>query len=132
MSGLTPKLPLMPSTEDGTYRLIKSYKELVKQNFTNLVLTAPGERMMDPHFGVGLRNYLFQNDGPTLHSVLKSKIYEQVEKYMPFIGIASIVFHPYDETLAGQSDRNFLLVTLSYVIGPLDEVDKLEITVPHN
>lgn len=131
MSGLTPKLPLVKSGEDGTYRLIKTYKDLIKQNFTNLVLTAPGERMMDPHFGVGLRNFLFQNDGGTLHSALEAKIGEQVAKYIPFIEIVSIDFAPYDET-SNQLDRNSLLITLSYFIGPLGEVDKLEITVPHN
>ena len=131
MSGLTPKLPLVRSVEDGTYRLIKSYKELVKQNFTNLILTAPGERMMDPHFGVGLRNFLFQNDGQFLHDSLRAKIHQQVEKYIPFIAVAAIVFAPYDGSL-NPEDRNSLFVTITYLIGPLDEVDKLEITVPHN
>jgi phage baseplate assembly protein W len=131
MSGLTPKLPLVKSGEDGTYRLIKTYKDLIKQNFTNLVLTAPGERMMDPHFGVGLRNFLFQNDGQILHSALEAKIGEQVAKYIPFIEIVAIDFGSYDEA-SNQLDRNSLMITLSYFIGPLGEVDKLEITVPHN
>jgi len=131
MSGLTPKLPLVRSAEDGTYRLIKTYKDLVKQNFTNLVLTAPGERMMDPHFGVGLRNFLFQNDGQFLHDSLRAKIHQQVEKYIPFVSVVSIEFSPYDASV-NPEDRNSLFTTITYIIGPLDEVDKLEITVPHN
>jgi len=83
MSGLTPKLPLIRSDEDGTYKLIKSYKNLIKQNFRNLILTAPGERMMDPNFGVGIRNYLFENDGDALYSTIRAKIHEQVTRYIP-------------------------------------------------
>ena len=74
MAGLTPKLPLALSSDDGAYQLIKTYKNLVKQNFKNLILTSPGERIMDPHFGVGIRNFLFENDGQQLYSEISSKI----------------------------------------------------------
>ena len=59
MPGLAPKLPLLYSDEDGAYRLVKSFKELVKQNFKNLVLTAPGERIMDPNFGGWIKKFSF-------------------------------------------------------------------------
>jgi len=130
MSGLTPKLPLFHSNEDGTYTLIKEYKELVKQNFKNLVMTSPGERMMDPHFGVGIRNFLFENDGAGLYAGISSAIKEQVSKYMPFIGIIDIRF------LSQEHDpdmyNNFLAMEIEYVIGPLSTVDKLLITAPHD
>ena len=50
--GLSPKLPMSLHPADG-YRLTKTYKEMVKQNIKMLILTCPGERMMDPLFGVG-------------------------------------------------------------------------------
>jgi phage baseplate assembly protein W len=131
MSGLTPKLPLIRSDEDGTYKLIKSYKNLIKQNFRNLILTAPGERMMDPNFGVGIRNYLFENDGEALYSAIRAKIHEQVTRYIPFVSITYIDFSPYD-SLVDALDRNLLKVDLGYTILPLSQVDKLEITLPHN
>ena len=126
MAGLTPKLPLILSNEDGTYTLIKKYKELVKQNFKNLILTAAGERMMDPQFGVGIKNYLFENDGPDLYSSISNKIKEQTTKYMPFVGIINIDFRN------SEAYNNFLSVEIQYVIGPLDVVDNLLITMPHN
>ena len=57
MNGIGPKLPLQRDDVYGNYTLISSYAEEIKQNFKNLLLTAPGERMMNPDFGVGLRNY---------------------------------------------------------------------------
>ena len=56
MNGIGPKLPLQRDDKFGNYGLISSYNEEVKQNFKNLLLTCPGERMMIPDFGVGLRN----------------------------------------------------------------------------
>lgn len=132
MAGLTPKLPLALGGEDGNYQLIKTYKNLVKQNFKNLILTSPGERIMDPHFGVGIRNFLFTNDGPLLYSRITTRIENQVLKYMPFIAIIDISFvTPEMGGFQGQSN-NFLAMTIEYGIGPLDTIDNLEITVPHN
>jgi len=59
--GLSVKLPLYLDPDDGI-GLNKTYRESVKQNFLNLLLTIPGERVMIPRFGVGLKRFLFEND----------------------------------------------------------------------
>ena len=91
MDGIGPQLPLNKDHRFGLYSLVQSYKEEVKQNFKNLLLTSPGERMMDPDFGVGLRRYLFEQ---RTHSVgqIRQKIQSQVTKYMPFIKINKLLF----------------------------------------
>jgi len=131
MPGITPLLPLVNGAEDGAYELIKTYKKLVKQNFKNLVLTAPGERMMDTRFGVGIRNFLFRNDGPLLYSSIRSRINDQVQKYMPFIAIIDVSFVTPEMGGSIGMDNNFLAMTIEYNIGPLDTIDKLEITMPN-
>ena len=70
--GISVKLPLTYNSFDGPYTLNKKTKEAVRQNFKNLVLTAPGERVMDPQFGGGMRNFLFEqmNDKHRLLSLL--------------------------------------------------------------
>jgi len=60
MAGISVKLPLSRDPESG-YKLNKTLKQVARQNLKMLVLTAPGERIMIPEFGVGLRNYLFEN-----------------------------------------------------------------------
>ena len=52
-----------------------------------LMLTAPGERVMDPNFGAGLRNYLFSHDLPSLKIKLENVITNQAASYMPMIRI---------------------------------------------
>lgn len=60
MSSLSVALPLKYSSIDG-FEMNKDLKSLFRQNLKMLILTDPGERVMQPDFGVGMRRYLFQN-----------------------------------------------------------------------
>jgi uncharacterized protein len=93
MSGIAVKLPLYIDSRDGAYALTKTIRENIKQNLKNLILTAPGERAMDPNFGVGIRNYLFENSllVDITKSRLETKISNQIETYMPFLEILEIL-----------------------------------------
>tara|TARA_R110000796_G_scaffold162584_1_gene279354 strand:+ start:289 stop:687 length:399 start_codon:yes stop_codon:yes gene_type:complete len=132
MAGLTPKLPLSLGGDNGNYQLIKTYKNLIKQNFKNLVLTAPGERIMDPKFGVGIRNFLFENDGALLYSAIEVAIESQVQIYMPFISIIDISFTTPRQMENLGIDSNLLSLSIEYEIVPLNTVDILAITAPRN
>jgi len=127
MAGITPRLPL---AVDGIYgiALITNYKDLVKQNFKNLLFTIPGERVMDADFGIGLKSFLFEMDNPGLHGRIAGKIRQQVKKYLSYITIDDIIF----QSAANDSsvDPNFLGVSIEYSIVPLDDVDKIAVTLP--
>ena len=49
----TPQLPLSRG-DSFDYEYIRDVPHLVKQNLKNILLTIPGERSMDPDFGVGI------------------------------------------------------------------------------
>tara|TARA_Y100000296_G_C5168132_1_gene255818 strand:- start:1531 stop:1920 length:390 start_codon:yes stop_codon:yes gene_type:complete len=129
MAWLTPKLPLSRNFQTG-YKLIKEYKELVKQNLKNLLMTIPGERMMDPTFGVGLRRYLFENDTPGLHDQIAENIKSQVKKYLSYINIESVSITTSDGD--PYMDMHLLDMTIEYSIIPLALSDTLEITTTIN
>ncbi len=113
MIGIGPQLPLARSREHGIYTLITSYKDEVKQNFKNLLLTSPGERMMDPQFGVGIRRFLFE---PRVHMIpeIRQKIEQQVNKYMPFLVIRAIDFDTGHHDTQLLEDSNVLSVRITY------------------
>ena len=127
MSGITPKLPLVVDGIDGI-KLIKNYKSLVQQNVKNLLLTIPGERVMDLEFGVGLKRYLFENDDESLRGRIRARIGQQVQKYLPYIRIVDITFN--SEGTDSELQPNFLSVSVEYEIVPLSDVDNVEITLP--
>ena len=122
MSSLGIKLPIPQAPGDG-FTTTKTIREMVQQNIKMLVLTIPGERVMIPDYGVGLPTFLFEFAATGVQSDIKSKIQEQVSKYMPIIKISSI-------TIASPSDSpNSLSVQLIYNIPNLSIRDMLEITI---
>tara|TARA_Y100001938_G_scaffold133548_1_gene193043 strand:+ start:2457 stop:2876 length:420 start_codon:yes stop_codon:yes gene_type:complete len=127
MAGLSPKLPLQRDQVDGFYSLNKTHVELVKQNFKMLLLTSPGERIMDPNFGVGLRTFLFEQDAQILQDQIVSKINEQVKIYLPFIDVQEVNFHALSQG-GLDFDPNTLSVVIKYEIIPLKKSYSLEIS----
>ena len=106
--GFNVKQPLSVDNVGGNFRLTTEARETISQNLKFLILTAPGERIRFPNFGVGLRRYLFESDTPELESALREKIYEQAGTYMPYITIREIAFD------RSNIDSNQLGLTISY------------------
>lgn len=127
MPGISPKLPLTRNSAEG-YRLTKTLVESVHQNFKMVLLTAPGERIMDPDFGVGLRNYIFRVDAESTYDEIREKIVEQASTYLPFIEVLGVFFSKPDE-FSGIS-QNSTNIQIEYIILPTDDVDTLTINLP--
>lgn len=125
MPFLGPALPLRRNKETG-YKLINNYKDLVKQNLKNLLFTIPGERIMDPNFGVGLLGFLFEQDTPFLYDKIISNIKSQIKKYLPYIEIKNVIFNSFATDV--NMDQNTLSIVVEYQIVPLGLVDVIEIT----
>tara|TARA_Y100000310_G_scaffold279693_1_gene298958 strand:+ start:10875 stop:11243 length:369 start_codon:yes stop_codon:yes gene_type:complete len=122
MAGLAPKLPLTYNSRDG-FTLLKNFQELAKQNFKMLILTIPGERVMEPNFGVGITQFLFSNFHANTYMEIDSKIRSQTKAYMPFVEIIDISFD------SGGQDMNLLAVSIKYSIPRIGVADLLEFTI---
>jgi phage baseplate assembly protein W len=120
-SGISLKIPLAYDKHDGPYALLKELPEVVKQNFKNLILTIPGERIMNPDFGVGVHNLLFEQESAQIIELFNQRLGEQVQKYMPFIQIVDVN--------AGFDNKNTLHIMIKYFITSLGISDKLALDV---
>ena len=117
--GISPRLPLAIDGDDGAYALNKTYRSMAAQNLKHLILTAPGEHMMDPELGVGLRRYLFEPNINIIHEQIEERIRTQVSRYLPYIDIVSVTMVHSDEAL--MLDPSYVGVILSYIITPLSD-----------
>jgi phage baseplate assembly protein W len=126
LEGISVRLPLAYSSQDGPYALNKTILEAVKQNFKNLLLTSPGERVMLPDFGAGIKRLLFEPINSRTFSRVSQAIYAQVDKYMPFINIEDIQFTTYeiDPSLA----LNEVQLVVNYNLGSIDSSNTLKIS----
>ena len=130
MSGFSPKLPLVKSDIDG-WMLTKTPTEMVKQNFKMLILTSPGERVMEPEFGVGIRGYLFEQLTEEVFIRIRTRINEQVATYMPYVIILDLTFN---STAQGPQqaldyDENYLGISITYEIETVGVVEVLDVLI---
>tara|TARA_B100000287_G_scaffold315129_1_gene298695 strand:- start:8108 stop:8542 length:435 start_codon:yes stop_codon:yes gene_type:complete len=71
-------------------------KQQAKANLLNCLLTFPGERLMLPEFGVGLKKLLFEQniDLDNLEMLIKT----QVARFVPNISIANVAVNKADDS----------------------------------
>lgn len=123
MYGIAPKLPFAKDSE-GKFMNTQTIMENTQQNLKNVILTCPGERIMMPDFGVGLRNYLFRNATSRTESELGSRIRTQVGRYLPFVEISDLFI---DTGVA-----NVLSLRLTYSVSGLTTEEELFLSVASN
>lgn len=122
-NGISVMLPFIYDKQDGPFKLNKTIPDTVKQNFKNLVLTAQGERLMDPNFGIGIQSYLFENYTQGTIQSLRSEATAQARKYMPFINIEEF------NVVESKTDINQFYIYIRYSIGSIGVLDELNFTV---
>ena len=82
-------------------------KEQIRANLINVLLTKPGERVMEPNFGVNLKGYLFE---PNIEpAVIEDIIKNQVSIYVPQISLRNI-------DIGEISENHTLFVRIDYVL----------------
>ena len=122
MTAFSTKLPLERDPVYG-YAMNEIIKDMVTQNLKMLLLTAPGERVMDPQFGVGLRHHLFKMKHEGIERDIRGAIYQQVKQYMPYIQIPSIDFEDVPE------NPHLLIVVINYIVPSLSLKDRIDINL---
>ena len=124
--GYSPKLPITPiAPGEGGHELTKTAKEAIKQNVKMLVLTVPGERMMHPNFGVGLRQFMFRPMTNTTFNAIATKVKEQFQIYLPFVEFHGVRFFTnHQDSSIGE---NGVRIRIIYAIPSIGESDALDI-----
>ena len=99
MPGYDLDILVRRDSEDG-YKVTRTLADQVRQKFIILLMTIPGERIMNVDFGVGLSTYLFESfsDGTdTTTSSLTNNIIMQARRYMPYVAIEDIQYARQEE-----------------------------------
>ena len=74
----------------GLFPQTETTLEQAGSNIKNLLLTAKGERVMQPEFGSRLRELLFEQQTEDLDQRIKEEIQESISFWLPYIVISSV------------------------------------------
>jgi len=99
-------LTISPISKD--LALIKD-EDAVKESIKNLVLTDPGERLMQPYIGGGIRGLLFENITPGTLNLIKSRVETTIKTYEPR---AQLI----DVTVSSSIDDNRVDVVIRFYV----------------
>ena len=109
----------------GYFNQAFSSFEQAKSNLKNLLLTNKGERILQPDFGTGLQELLFEQITDDLEIQLESLITDSVNFWLPYIDIDEIVVDMSDE----MKDKNTAGIHLKFSVGGQFESQELTFTV---
>jgi len=82
------RFPLDHSPEGFFYKT-KTVLEQSKANLRNLLLTTPGERIMQPNFGSRLKNIVFEQ-GQDIPNRVEETIRIAADTFLPYINIINV------------------------------------------
>ena len=121
--GISVALPLSVTTADVAYGLHKDLESMAEQNLKMVILTNPGERIMQPDFGAGIRQLLFEPANTNTVEDVKNRIQTQVNRYLPYINLIEL------NVFVSETDAAALAVSLKYSIPAANIVSDLVIDV---
>lgn len=101
-----------------------SYQQ-VKSNIKNLLLTKKLERIMNPGFGSGLQELLFEQNDEVLISDIEEAINDAVEKWLPYVSIEDVNVRATNQ----QKDRNEIYVSITFRMRNSPTLESVSFTV---
>jgi len=111
----------VPFDDPSVFKFNYSTKDQIKSNLINLLLTNKGERVMNPEYGTGILNSLFDPLNESTYNNIREKISMSVGTFMSKeISVKNIEFSP-------NEDGNTLYLTISYTINLSGQQDEITI-----
>ena len=110
----------IPFDKPGVFTPNYLTKSAVKNNIINFFLTNPGERFMNPNFGGGLRDFLFEQISNENTSTLQLQVQEQLNTFFTRINIL-------DLNISTDPDLYTITVNIKYSILNTQIVDNITI-----
>ena len=82
---------------------------------------------MNPSFGVGIKQYLFEQFSESLYRTVKGRIIDQVRIHLPYVEIVDVKFFDTNKDTIERADAeaNVLAIEIKYAITNLNVFDSL-------
>lgn len=101
------RLPLRPDEVTGRFEYVDKM-EIIRQSVATILDTEPGERIMLPSFGCGLRRYLMEPNTLTTRTAMAEDISRALQEWEPRIRLVNVAVTPGE-------DPSLVWIEISYV-----------------
>ena len=111
----------LPFNGPAVFRSTYQSKDAIKVNLVNYLLTNPGERIANPSFGAGLREFIFEQITDGNLEFLEDKLQEDITNNIPNVNLQNL-------TVTGTPDLNTVNIIIDYSIADTGITDNVELT----
>jgi len=110
----------------------QSYDTLtqVKSNNTHLLRTKKGERRMNPNFGSGLQEYLFEQNLQDSPDIIKQIITDEVKNYVPGVTVNKVDINIANQEKNKLTDSYTLYIKIQFTVN--NQTDTLTLRLNQN
>lgn len=110
----------IPFNKPGVFSPNYQTKDAIKNNIINFFLTNQGERFMNPQFGGGLRDFIFEQISEGTTANLQNVVQDRLNKFFSRIEIVQLEASP-------STDTNTISIFIKYSISNTGIVDSINI-----
>jgi phage baseplate assembly protein W len=119
--GITLPLQIGNTAFNQSFKTI----EQAKTNIKNLLLTKRYERLMQPEFGSGLQELLFDMNDDEFSDKLENTIIDSLGRWLPYISVDNIEINQSNQN----KNNNTVEVSISFRVGETANMDTVTFNV---
>lgn len=97
-------------------------KALIRAAIQRIIQTTPGERVMQPEFGIRIKSLLFEQMDEELLMDIHEVLGDRIEMQEPRIKLSSVTFDP-------DPDSHTVVVSISYIYKNTGQADRLDFLI---
>ena len=110
----------LPFNGNAVFKSNFQTKDAIKNNLINFFLTNPGDRFLNPTFGGGLREFVFEQLSNDNVAFLQQDIENKIQQFFPNILITSL-------DILENADFNSINIELNYEVANTNITDIINI-----
>jgi uncharacterized protein len=89
-TGIEVQVPFQINPATGQVGTVNEYSTIIAQHVLSILMTATGERLMLPTYGVGMETYTFQPDSPLVGAEIQSAVQNAFTGWEPAVQILNV------------------------------------------
>jgi phage baseplate assembly protein W len=112
-------LAFPPAADSRGAMAMVAYEEDIRQSIQIILATNPGERVMRPDFGAGLRDFVFEPADLSTSNRVKTRVQEALIDFEPRISVQNV-----DVTI-DPATKSTLFISITYAVRATNTVANL-------
>lgn len=111
-------VPFRFTSDSGAVATSSSLAAVVEQNIIDILTTSPGERVMNPKYGAGLKNLLFEEMDELVFAEYRMDAIQELNEYLTTGKVVDLSIIVPQNNFYGEDTDTTITVSVKYVVPP--------------